>query len=164
MELIYLVIAFMVGSATTFALTTPKRMRKMTKENFYRWLEQHPEVKAEYLNASLACKIAMNRPHQIILHAGSLDYGSGTLHIGAGHATLGLTPIHNICGHKLACLRASTACLLAYMRAFGHVPWFLARNLRPTAHAPQYACSCHLCQTGLACWHGRKPLNVVQFS
>ena len=62
MELIYLVIAFMVGSATTFALTTPKRIRKMAKENFYRWLEQHPEVKAEYLKASLACKIAMNRP------------------------------------------------------------------------------------------------------
>ena len=70
MELIYLVIAFMVGSATTFALTTPKRIRKkakelatqIMKENFYRLLEQHPEVKAEYLNASLACKIAMNRP------------------------------------------------------------------------------------------------------
>ena len=70
MELVYLVIAFMVGSATNFALTTPERIRKMAKElatpimkeNFYRWLEQHPEVKAEYLKASLACKIAMNRP------------------------------------------------------------------------------------------------------
>ena len=70
MELVYLVIAFMVGSATNFALTTPERIRKMAKElatpimkeKFYNWLEQHPEHKAQMLDASVACKIAMNRP------------------------------------------------------------------------------------------------------
>lgn len=77
-----LILAFIVGGILTFLVTTPSRVRKaakelatpIMKEKFYSWLEQHPEHKAQMLDASVACKIAMNRPMTKVDYSNDIPY------------------------------------------------------------------------------------------